>query len=81
MDQHQIVEYPVPDAEGYYVMRPHLRMAFLPPAVSDTLLQEAQLVNWNQSTHRLEDVYAGLIEYSCIEFLVILFADQEVQLS
>ena len=52
MDQHQIVDYPLPDFEGYYVMRPRLRMAFLPPAASDILLRDANLVTWNESAHR-----------------------------
>lgn len=33
-------------------MRPHLRMAFLPPGASAALLRDAQLVSWNASTQR-----------------------------
>lgn len=50
--RHQFVDYPAPDANGYYVMNPHLRMAFLPPNSSDTLLSEAVLVSYVNSSHR-----------------------------
>lgn len=52
MDQHQMVVYPPANPDGYFVLNPQFRMAFLPPHMSDILYENVELITWNESTHR-----------------------------
>lgn len=73
--RHQWVDYPAPDENGYYIMRPSLLMAFIPPDASDALLHEAQLISWNTSVHRAGS--AVMIRLGVLE----TFEDQPVLLT